>query len=74
MEDSLITAILTVIFVKTIQYRMLCCKKLLLMLFSIRLSNGWLLELILTTSKYLLIIELMTFNEKTRVFYNRAIS
>ena len=43
------------------------------MLFFIRLLNGWLLELILTTSKYLLMIELMTFNTKTRVFYNRAI-
>ena len=43
-------------------------KKLVLMLFSIRLSNGWLLELMLTKSKYLLIIELMTFNAKTRVF------
>ena len=50
----------------------LCCKKLLLILFFIRLSNGWLLELILTTNKHLLIIELMTFNAKTRVFYNRA--
>ena len=43
------------------------------MLFFIRLSHGWLLELILTTNKYLLIIELMTFNAKTRVFYNIAL-
>ena len=43
------------------------------MLFFIRLPNCWLLELILTKSKYLLIIESMTFNAKTRVFYNRAI-
>ena len=43
------------------------------MLFFIRLSNSRLLELILTTSKYLLIIELMTFNAKTRIFYNRAL-